>query len=119
MTNILRDLWEDAARGRLYVPRETLESHGIDAREAADVLDHPALPLACADLAARARTCFSASRALLAQCDRRRLRPSIIMMEVYERLLGRLEAAGWERPSATVKISRAHKLWIVVRHGLI
>src|SRR5579872_3338652 len=41
LTNILRDLAEDGARGRLYLPRELLERHGIAAREPAAVLTHP------------------------------------------------------------------------------
>ena len=52
LTNILRDLAEDAARGRLYLPREILEQHGIRSAEPAAVLRHPALPAACRDVAA-------------------------------------------------------------------
>src|SRR6185295_75890 len=52
LTNILRDLDEDAQRGRLYLPREILERHGIRSAEPREVLHHPALPAACRDLAA-------------------------------------------------------------------
>ncbi len=119
LTNILRDLWEDAARGRLYLPRELLDTHGIATRIPSEVLSHAALPRVCAELAARARERFRHSRALLERCDRRRLRPSIVMMEVYERLLARMERRGWRRQAARVRVSRAEKIWIVLRYGLI
>ena len=50
LTNILRDLAEDAARHRLYLPREILDRHGIRIAEPEAVLRHPALPAACRDL---------------------------------------------------------------------
>src|SRR5260370_40925817 len=52
LTNIVRDLDEDAARGRLYLPREILDRHGIRGAEPAERLRHPALPAACRRLAA-------------------------------------------------------------------
>src|SRR5439155_16923262 len=58
LTNILRDLDEDAQRGRLYLPREILERHGIRDTEPAQVLRHPALPAACRELAAIAESHF-------------------------------------------------------------
>ena len=117
-TNILRDLAEDAARGRLYLPSDVLEAHGIDARTAEAVLAHPALPSACADMAARARDRFHRARTLLARCDRRRMRPAALMLAAYARVLARLEARGWTRLDEPVRLSRAEKLWVVLRHGL-
>ena len=117
-TNILRDLAEDAARGRLYLPQDALEAHGIGARTAAAVLADPALPRVCADMAARAQERFSQAKALLARCDRRRMRPAALMLAAYERILTRLEARGWTRLDEPVRLSRAEKLWIVLRHSL-
>ena len=118
LTNILRDLAEDAELGRLYLPRETLRAHGIETNEPAAALAHPGLPAACADLAADARAGFAETRRLLAHCDKRRLGPSVAMMEVYERILGLLEARGWHQPGREVRVSSAEKLWIAVRLGL-
>jgi phytoene synthase len=117
-TNILRDVAEDAARGRLYLPTDLLDKHGIGARTAAAVLAHPATPRVCADLALRAGERFRQARALLARCDRRRMRPAILMLEVYDRVLMRLAARGWDRFAEPVRISPAEKLWVVLRHGL-
>ncbi len=118
LTNILRDLAEDGARGRLYLPREVLRDHGIDSDEPAIVLAHSALPAACAAVALRAHELFEQTRALMARCDRRRLKPCVLMMEVYERILARLEQEAWRDPSRRVRLSWPTKLWILLRHGL-
>lgn len=117
-TNVLRDLVEDAARGRLYLPRDLLERHGIPPGGAASVLRHPGLPAACAELAAEARDEFDHARRLLAACDRRRIRPAALMLAAYARILGRLEARGWHRLETAVRLSPAEKLWIALRHSL-
>jgi phytoene synthase len=117
-TNILRDLAEDAGRGRLYLPGDLLNKHGIKERDPAAVLSAPGLGPACAELAARARARFDRARRLVTQCDRSRVRPAILMLEVYDRILTRLEARGWDRPDVPVRLSRIEKLWIVLRHRL-
>ena len=119
LTNILRDLQEDAGRDRLYLPEELLRSHGITDGEAAQVLTHPSLPAVCRELADLAWRRFDESGRALDACDRRRMRPAIIMMEVYRKVLERLVAQGWRRPGVRVKLSRAEKLWIAFRHGIM
>lgn len=118
-TNILRDLAEDAARGRLYMPGDLLAKHGMAGLSPDEVLDHPGLPAACAELAKLAKSRFAKARELLARCDRRRLRPARLMLESYDRILRRLEARGWDRPREAVRLSRAEKLWVALRYSLI
>ena len=117
LTNILRDLVEDAALGRLYLPRELLQTHGIETRDPEVALVHPGLPAVCAEIAEEARAGFAETRRLLSHCDKHPLRPSIAMMEVYERILAILEKRGWRQPSHSVRVSSAAKLWIALRHG--
>jgi phytoene synthase len=119
ITNVLRDLAEDAARGRLYLPRELLDAHGIETRDPQAVLGHPGLASASAELAEMARARFARTRALIAACAPRPLKPCILMMQVYERVLARLEARGWHRPRVPVRVSKAEKLWIALRYGLL
>ena len=119
LTNILRDLHEDAARGRLYLPRELLDAHGVDLAEPRAVLDHPALPDVCADLSALARRRFANAAAALERCAGRPMRPAVAIMETYRRLLDRLEQRGWRRLDEPVTLSKAEKLWIVLRHGVV
>jgi len=119
LVNILRDLAEDAARGRLYLPRELLAAHGIASREPRAVLADPALGAVCDDLAVVARRRFAEARVLLAACPRRPMRPAVVMMTVYRRLLDRLVRRGWTRLDAPVRLSAAEKLWVALRHGVL
>ena len=118
LTNILRDLKEDAARGRLYLPRELLARHGIASDDPATVLAHPALGQVCDELAARARARYGEVERLLATLDRRRMRPAIVMMAVYRRTLEGLVARGWRDLDKAPGPSKLVKLWIALRHGL-
>ncbi len=118
LTNILRDLDEDAERDRLYLPADLLLRHGIGDDEAAKVLAHPALPAACAEIADRARARFDEARAILARVGARERRPAVLMMEAYWRTYRRLVARGFVAPRRPVSASRWEKAWIVLRHGL-
>ncbi len=119
LTNILRDLTDDAAMDRLYLPREMLRAHGIESVDPREVMADPALPQVCKDLAVLAHRRFDESRALIARCNRRRLKPCILMIEVYHRVLERLERRGWQNLQQPVRVSRPEKLWIALRHGLV
>jgi len=98
LTNILRDVHEDAAIGRLYLPVEDLAEAGISAREPLAVAAHPRLPQACATIGARARDAFRAADEALARCDPAAMRPARIMRDVYRWTLDELEAGGWHPP---------------------
>lgn len=117
LTNILRDIDEDAARGRLYLPREYLEAVGVppdpDAARRA-----PGLARVCAALAAEARGHFQAAQVAMTACDRRAMRPARLMGATYHALLGRLERSGFGRGGARVSLPAWQKLWIAVRHAV-
>jgi presqualene diphosphate synthase len=68
LTNILRDLDEDAAIGRLYLPREDLDAAGIQSEEPREVMAHPALPQACTPIIVRAQNHFGEAARIMAQC---------------------------------------------------
>jgi squalene synthase HpnD len=119
LTNILRDLDEDARRGRLYLPREILERHGIASTDPLKVLRHPALPAACRELAALALGHFDEAAQAMAHCSRRAMRPAAVMGAFYHATLDALLRQGWRDPSRRVSLSKLHKLRLVLRHGLI
>lgn len=119
LTNILRDLREDAARGRLYLPRELLEQNGIPIEQPERALAHPALGEVCASIAARAALDFERAERWLARERRRHVRPALIMMHVYRRTLERLVARGWRDLDRPVRVGRAERLWLAIRHGLL
>jgi presqualene diphosphate synthase len=118
LTNILRDLIEDAARGRLYLPRELLEQHGIAVADPMRVLRDPKLPEVCDALAARAKARFAEADRHFEHADRRALRPALVMMHVYRRTLDRLLARGWRQLEDPVRLARAERLWLALRYGL-
>jgi phytoene synthase len=118
-TNILRDLAEDAELGRLYLPREYLDDAGITTRVPAEVLRHPALPVVCRRVAALAGEHFTKAEAAMRECPRRAMRPARVMMSVYRLTYERLLKADWRDPFSPVKVSKALKLALALRHGLV
>ena len=119
LTNILRDLSEDATRGRLYLPRELLQQHRITATDAIEALRDPGLPKVCDAVAARARTRFADAERHFGQGDRRALRPALVMMHVYRRTLDRLIGRGWRQLEHPVRLPRPERLWLALRYGLL
>lgn len=123
LTNILRDLAEDAALGRLYLPREMLEAAGIAARAPAAVLAHPRLAQACRALGQRARESFAEADAIMARLDPRAVRPARIMAEVYKRPLARMERRGFTgmaapRGALARAFGRIEKALVALRYAL-
>lgn len=118
LTNILRDLQEDAERGRLYLPAELLDKYGIETRDPAAVLAHPGLSGVCGELAVTARQRFEEATAATRHFDRRKMRPAIVMMQVYRRILDKLIARGWRHVDRPVRISKLGKVFIALRYGL-
>ena len=117
LTNILRDVAEDAGLGRLYLPREWLEEAGVPCAPAA-ALAAPGLGAVCARVAALARAQFAAADAAMASCDRRAMKPARLMGATYAAVLTALERRGWDRPTEAVRVPGWHKLWLAVRYGL-
>ena len=118
ITNILRDLREDADRGRLYLPRELLEEAGVQSFVPQEVLNDPALPSVCRALAGEAEQRFATARALIAERDPGRLRAARLMLEAYERLLGRMQGSGWPQPGR-MRLPAWEKTWLALRHGVL
>ena len=117
LTNILRDIHEDAARDRLYLPRTLLDAHAIPPTPH-EALANPRLPQVCEILAARAHTHFRAATAAMATCNRRAMKPARLMGATYAALLSLLEARGWTQLDVPVKLSKWTKLRIAARHLL-
>ena len=119
MTNILRDLDEDAAIGRLYLPREALAEAGIAHQDVAAVLADPSLDKACGIVAERARSHFDAAESTMARCARNSVRSPRLMAAVYRPMLDKLASRGWRPPRHKLRHSTPLIIWAVFRHGLI
>ena len=95
LTNILRDVAEDARRGRIYLPRELLERHGLAGINPEAVAGTPGVEKVCGALGGMARRHFGAASEALPRSERRSMRPAILMRSVYEAYLDRIERAGF------------------------
>ncbi len=119
LTNILRDIDEDAEMDRLYLPFEALAIAGIKTHEPMKVVADPAIDAACRWVAGRAHQHYAEADAVLKTRPSGRIRSPRLMREVYSEILRGMEAAGWNAPRHRVKIGRGRLIWIVLRHGLI
>jgi squalene synthase HpnD len=119
LTNILRDVDEDADIGRLYVPREALLAAGITTTEPVLAMMNPALAKACAPLVARAWNHFGEADAIMRRSPRRIVRTPRIMATAYKLTLEHLVARGWSAPRQPVRVSRPRLIWALIRGALL
>jgi phytoene synthase len=116
LTNILRDLDEDASLGRLYLPREALREAGIISADPAIALANPMLGEACNAVIEAAQRHFVAAEAIMAISPRCLVRAPRIMGEAYRAILDKLVARGFAPPRAPVRHSRLKLLLILLRN---
>jgi squalene synthase HpnC len=121
LTNILRDVDEDALRERVYVPLDMLAEAGIPDGPAAGIVAHPRFAGICEGLARRAEAGFAAAEADLPRYDARALLPARVMMWGYRRLLERMAARGWaagarQRPRLT-PAEKGRMAWMALGLG--
>ncbi len=115
LTNILRDLDEDADIDRLYLPTEALRAAGVEAVGARATVDHPRIESACLAVAARADEHFRAAQAIFDRTPKAVARTPRIMGEAYHYILAQLRARGWRAPRAPLKLGKLRLLLIVAR----
>lgn len=106
ITNILRDLDEDAAIGRVYLPAEALTAAGIAFTTPRAVVGDPRVDGVARGMAREARIHFAAARAILADRPRGHLIAPQLMAIAYAKILARMEAIGWVPPRHRVKVSK-------------
>ncbi|MEI9965449.1 MAG: squalene/phytoene synthase family protein [Caulobacteraceae bacterium] len=117
LTNILRDLDEDAAIGRLYLPRELLEAASVDTADPEIAIADPRVDGVCRELAKVAHQHYAAAAKVLAARPAGRLAAPRLMGAVYSRILSKTEADGWAPPRRRAKLGKGELLWIVLRRG--
>jgi presqualene diphosphate synthase len=117
LTNILRDVDEDAGLGRLYLPRESLLLAGITSDDPARVIADRALPKVCLPLAERARMHFQKADEVMDRNKRRVVRAPRIMSKYYRAILDLLVARGFASPRTPVRVNKMARIAIVLRYA--
>jgi phytoene synthase len=112
LTNIIRDVGEDARRGRIYLPQDELERHGVTAADLFQRRSTPAFVALMADQAMRARAFYARALSALPPVDRRAQRPGLMMAAIYRALLDAIERDGFRVLDRRIALTPLAKAWI-------
>jgi phytoene synthase len=119
LTNIIRDVGDDARRGRIYLPVNELQQFGVTAQE---ILKREA-PWGYSERftalmqyqASRAHQVYDEALALLPEADRRAQKPGLMMANIYRSLLREIEAAGFQVLHQRIALTPLRKVWIAMK----
>jgi phytoene synthase len=118
LTNVLRDLDEDAQLGRLYLPAEYLKDAGVTTKIPERAIAAPGVAKVCDRLADTAQAHFREADRIMAAKPPGRLIAPRLMGAAYAGILKGLRARGWNPPRRRVKVSKVAVLWILARQAL-
>jgi 15-cis-phytoene synthase len=114
-TNIIRDVGDDARKGRIYIPAESLMAFGVDAGSVLRFEQSPALQAALLDMAQRAHQAYDTALAVLPKDERVAQRPGLIMAAIYRDLLRLLESENFAVMHQRISVAPARKVWLAWR----
>jgi phytoene synthase len=112
LTNIIRDVGEDARKNRIYLPMEDLQRFGVTAADLMQARYGEGFAGLMAFQAARARAHYAKAMAALPAADRRAQRPGLIMAAIYQALLAEIERDGFRVLTQRTSLTPLRKLWI-------
>lgn len=115
LTNILRDVREDATRGRIYIPAEELERFGVSLEALLQFKTTEQIRRLFEFQAQRARGYYRSALQQLPPADRPNQRSGLIMAAIYEKLLDEIEADGFRVLEQRISLTPLRKLWIAWR----
>jgi len=115
LTNIIRDVGEDARKGRIYLPLEDLQRFGVTAADILAGRHTPAFVELMRFQAERARACYREAYATLPEADRRAQRPGLIMAAIYGTLLEEIERDRFLVLDRRTSLTPIRKLWLAWR----
>lgn len=118
LTNIIRDVGEDARKNRIYLPMEDLRRFGLPAADILKLQETPAFKSLMQFEAERARGYYARALATLPREDRRAQRPGLIMAAIYRTLLTELERDGFPVLTHRISLTPLRKFWIAWRTWL-
>ena len=112
LTNIIRDIGEDARRNRIYLPADDLQRFGVPAADILAARPSDAFTRLMQSQTERAREFYRAAFDALPAADRRAQRPGLIMAAIYRALLDEIEAEGFKVLTQRTSLTPLRKLWI-------
>lgn len=112
LTNIIRDVREDAERGRIYLPEEDLQQFNVSREDILGLKQTPALTALLEFEAQRARELYQEAKNLLPEEDRFNQRTGLIMSAIYEATLDELEREGFQVMQHRLSLTPLRKLWL-------
>lgn len=119
LTNILRDVKEDAERGRVYLPLDMLHEHGLTVESVNALASGTPLSRETRTmlgvLIARAENYYKSADQLLPLIDEDSRAALWVLVEIYHRLLGRIRAANGDVFSHRISVPASEKLWVLGR----
>jgi phytoene synthase len=119
LTNIIRDVGEDALRGRIYLPVDELQQFGVKAHEILKRQDGEEFQARFSTLmrfqAQRAHRCYDEALATLHATDRRSQKPGLMMASIYRDLLREIERDNFQVLRQRVSLTPLRKLWLAWR----
>ena len=115
LTNIIRDVGDDARRGRIYLPVAELKQFDVKAQEILDRGYSERFTALMKFQAERAHRCYDEALALLPEGDRGAQKPGLMMANIYRSLLREIEADGFQVLHQRTSLTPIRKLWIAMQ----
>lgn len=112
LTNIIRDVGEDARKGRIYLPVNELQQFGVTAADILNARHSDKFEQLMQFQAARAHKLYDEAFALLPKEDRRAQRPGLIMAAIYRAVLTEVERDGFHVLNQRISLTPIRKLWL-------
>jgi 15-cis-phytoene synthase len=115
LTNIIRDVGDDARRGRIYLPVSELQRFDVKAHEVLNRGYSERFTALMKFQAERAHRLYDEAVALLPETDRKAQKPGLMMANIYRTLLREIEAGGFQVLHQRISLTPVRKLWIAAR----
>ncbi|SNS62524.1 farnesyl-diphosphate farnesyltransferase [Noviherbaspirillum humi] len=112
LTNIIRDVGEDARKGRIYLPVDELQRFSVTAADILNARHSEKFEQLMRFQAERARTLYDEAFTLLPARDRKAQRPGLIMAAIYHALLDEIERDGFHVLQQKISLTPIRKLWL-------
>ena len=118
LTNIIRDVGEDARRGRIYMPQQELMQFGVHEADILQARPTPAFQRLMQFQYERAQALYTKALGELPPIDRKAQRPGLVMAEIYRALLVEIQRAEFPVLQARISLTPIRKLWLASKTWL-